>query len=191
MRKFFIIPNNTLVCLGNMNKLLKMTKIKTKKNTKKKDYTVYPSDTDSLVDCIIGGRIKSFRLAAKMSQARLASVIDVTFQQLQKYEKGTNKISCNKLLKIAEELSVPISKFFEDIDERITPKESNNSYASLSDNIPTLIKESLSEQVKNKFPKVSAITNKETLDLINAFNKIKDKSKRDNILSLIKSMSDD
>ena len=49
-----------------------------------------------------------------MSQTKLADAIGVTFQQIQKYEKGTNRISASRLLQIAQSLQVPISFFFED-----------------------------------------------------------------------------
>ncbi|MCL2504872.1 MAG: helix-turn-helix domain-containing protein [Alphaproteobacteria bacterium] len=168
-------------------------KKKSKKPIKKtpREYIIYPTDKDSLVDHVIGGRIKSFRLASEMSQEKLAAVIGITFQQLQKYERGNNKISCNKLLKIAEELSVPVSKFFEDIDNSVPFKQDTAPVGIVSENIPTLIKESLSEQIKNNFPNVATVTQKETLELVAAFNKIKDKNKRYSILSLVKAMSAD
>ena len=160
---------------------------KTKKTPQ--DYIIYPTTKDSLVDHVIGGRIKSFRIASELSQEKLATAIGVTFQQLQKYERGSNKISCNKLLKIAKELSIPISKFFEDIDVNVPFKLEPTYVGIVSDNIPTLIKESLSEPIKNKFPNVITVTQKKTLELVTAFNKIQDKNKRESVLSLVKSMS--
>jgi transcriptional regulator with XRE-family HTH domain len=64
----------------------------------------------------IGERIKRYRLATNMSQMALAEKIGISYQQLQKYEKGINNISVNRLQQISEALKVPISEFFKDRD---------------------------------------------------------------------------
>jgi transcriptional regulator with XRE-family HTH domain len=61
----------------------------------------------------VGNRIRTRRLMLNMSQATLASTIDVTFQQVQKYEKGSNRVGASRLLQIASALQVPIDFFFE------------------------------------------------------------------------------
>ena len=61
-----------------------------------------------------GARLKALRESAGLSQAELASRIGVTFQQLQKYEVGANRIGTGRLVKIAAILGVPISALFED-----------------------------------------------------------------------------
>ena len=69
-----------------------------------------PNPTDRHV----GSRVCMRRKMLSMSQTKLAEAIGVTFQQIQKYEKGTNRISASRLLKISHVLQVPISFFFED-----------------------------------------------------------------------------
>ena len=69
-----------------------------------------PNPTDKHV----GSRVRMRRKMISMSQTKLADAIGVTFQQIQKYEKGTNRISASRLLQIAQSLQVPISFFFED-----------------------------------------------------------------------------
>lgn len=68
------------------------------------------------VDKFIGNKIYSLRLAKGLSRQQLAKVIEVTHQQLQKYEKGTNRISVGRLALIAKALSKNISYFYDDLD---------------------------------------------------------------------------
>ena len=68
------------------------------------------------VDKFIGGKIYSLRLAKGLSRQQLSKVIGVTHQQLQKYEKGTNRISVGRLVLIAKALSKEISYFYEGLD---------------------------------------------------------------------------
>ncbi len=71
----------------------------------------------SSVDVHVGGRVRVRRRLINMTQETLADMIDVTFQQVQKYERGSNRISASKLFAIAEALEVPINYFFEGLDE--------------------------------------------------------------------------
>src|ERR1700738_5122834 len=65
------------------------------------------------VDVEVGHRIRIERLARGLSQTALANQLGVTFQQVQKYEKGVNRVGAGRLARIAEVLGVPISFFFE------------------------------------------------------------------------------
>jgi transcriptional regulator with XRE-family HTH domain len=65
------------------------------------------------VDCHVGSRVRMRRLVAGMSQEALADQIGVTFQQVQKYEKGKNRISASRLQQIAAILNLPVHLFFE------------------------------------------------------------------------------
>lgn len=68
------------------------------------------------VDMIIGMKIHELRISMGLSRQQLAEKIGVTHQQLQKYEKGTNRISAGRLAAIAKSLKKPVSFFFEGID---------------------------------------------------------------------------
>ena len=68
------------------------------------------------VDKYIGGKIYSLRLAQGFSRQQLSQIIGVTHQQLQKYEKGTNRISVGRLVLIAKALSKDISYFYEGLE---------------------------------------------------------------------------
>lgn len=64
-------------------------------------------------DVEVGRRVRVFRLQRNMSQEALGSRLSLTFQQVQKYEKGTNRIGAGRLQQIAEILDVPVSAFFD------------------------------------------------------------------------------
>jgi len=65
----------------------------------------------------LGGKLKLRRLALGLTQTKVAKAINVTFQQIQKYEKGTNGVSSIRLLQLSNYLKVPINYFFEDFSE--------------------------------------------------------------------------
>ena len=69
------------------------------------------------VDRYIGHRLRARRLALRMRQTDLADVIGVTFQQIQKYEKGSSRVSASTLLALAGTLDVPIAYFFEGLPQ--------------------------------------------------------------------------
>ena len=66
------------------------------------------------VDLLVGRRVRLLRKCQGMSQTELANAIGLTFQQVQKYEKGTNRISASKLFEIAQALNVEVAALFAD-----------------------------------------------------------------------------
>jgi transcriptional regulator with XRE-family HTH domain len=66
------------------------------------------------VDRLVGRRVRLLRKCQGMSQTELANAIGLTFQQVQKYEKGTNRISASKLFEIAQALNVEVAALFAD-----------------------------------------------------------------------------
>ncbi len=79
----------------------------------------------NFIDILIGKRIRHRRISMSLSQKELGSHLGVSFQQIQKYEKGFNRVSAGCLLKIAQKMEVPISFFYADIatKEDISTKE--------------------------------------------------------------------
>ena len=73
------------------------------------------------VDIHVGARIRMRRILLDMNQQALARKLGLTFQQVQKYENGTNRVSASRLSGIAEALGVTIGYFFLDLDEAETP----------------------------------------------------------------------
>ncbi|HJD56158.1 MAG TPA: helix-turn-helix domain-containing protein [Rickettsia endosymbiont of Pyrocoelia pectoralis] len=80
------------------------------------------NDLIQKIDSFIGKKIYSLRLAKGLSRQQLAEVIDVTHQQLQKYEKAINRISVGRLVLIAEALDRNIDYFFEGLEEANKPQ---------------------------------------------------------------------
>jgi len=71
----------------------------------------------SAIDVHVGRRVKMARLVARISQEKLAQALGVTFQQVQKYENGVNRIGSGRLHAIAKMLNVPVSFFFEGLEK--------------------------------------------------------------------------
>ncbi|MEI6558590.1 MAG: helix-turn-helix transcriptional regulator [Rhodospirillaceae bacterium] len=83
------------------------------------------------VDVLVGQRLRELRMLAGLSQSDLAATIGLTFQQLQKYERGVNRISASKLFLLARYLNVPVSALFSDLDGG-KPSETPTDSESLS-----------------------------------------------------------
>jgi transcriptional regulator with XRE-family HTH domain len=66
------------------------------------------------VDIHVGKSIRIFRMAKRLSQTDVGKALGITFQQVQKYEKGSNRVGSSRLAKLAQILDVPINRFFED-----------------------------------------------------------------------------
>ena len=112
----------------------------------------------------LGNKLKLRRLALGLTQTKVAQAINVTFQQIQKYEKGTNGVSSNRLMQLSQFLKVPIIYFFEDYKEfkDVNLSEENNddlNYSFLSRTFSSLSrnqKEKILQILNNtsKFEKV-------------------------------------
>ena len=124
-----------------------------------------------LVDQHVGSRVRLRRMLLGMSQERLGESIGITFQQVQKYEKGVNRIGASRLLQISEILDVPVEFFFEEaphIDGRRAPG----------------MAEADSETFVLEF-----LNSREGLELNRAFAKIADPKVRKRVVNLVRSLS--
>jgi transcriptional regulator with XRE-family HTH domain len=72
------------------------------------------------IDVHVGGRVRARRTMRGMSQSKLGLAINTTFQQVQKYEHGTNRVSASRLHMLSQVLDVPISYFFDELPEDIS-----------------------------------------------------------------------
>jgi len=79
------------------------------------------------IDRHVGQRVRARRLGLRLSQTRLGAMIGVTFQQIQKYENGTNRIGASNLYRIANALGVDVNFFYEGLGERTEPVASGDS----------------------------------------------------------------
>lgn len=93
----------------------------------------YNSNNPNPIDKHVGFRIRARRTLLGYSQERLADALNITFQQIQKYENATNRVSASKLYDISKTLGVPIQFFYEDLELRDEQKShSNNNDDELS-----------------------------------------------------------
>ncbi|MEH3144478.1 MAG: helix-turn-helix transcriptional regulator [Methylobacterium frigidaeris] len=121
------------------------------------------------VDRYVGHRVRVRRLLVGVSQERLGDALGVTFQQVQKYEKGANRISASRLQQIAEMLGVPVSFFYEGAPRAETTEEANGGNG-------------LDGQANNMF------WTSQDLQLVRAFQRIGDSQIRRRIISLVEAL---
>ena len=121
------------------------------------------------IDKHVGARVRMRRLLVGMSQEKLGTALGITFQQIQKYEKGTNRIGASRLQQIGEVLGVPVSYFFEDAQgEALAPGFSDNRSGDyVADFLAT----------------------SEGLQLTKSFMKVKDPKVRRRIVDLVSSLA--
>lgn len=125
------------------------------------------------VDIYVGKRLRLRRTILGISQEKLAEILGITFQQVQKYEKGINRIGSSRLFDISKALSVPIEFFFEEYSEA-APAVSNFSLAEDNSN----------------FEHEDSSKSRETMTLVKAYYQISDPKVRKKALELIKSLAD-
>ena len=109
-----------------------------------------------------------------MSQEKLGLSIGLTFQQVQKYERGGNRIGASRLFDLARALDVPISYFFQDIPEEVSRQS------------PRMLHSDPSEEVQQ--PDADPMTRRETLELVRAYYRISDPHIRKRVLELTRSL---
>ncbi|MCO5147785.1 MAG: helix-turn-helix domain-containing protein [Aquamicrobium sp.] len=123
------------------------------------------------IDVHVGGRIRLRRNMVGMSQEKLGEHLGITFQQIQKYEKGTNRVGASRLQAIASFLEVPVSYFFEG-----APGEGPS--------------EGFAEDSQTAFV-VDFLSSTEGLLLNRAFARIGDPKVRRRIIDLVRTLADD
>ena len=102
----------------------------------------------------LGNKLKLRRLALGLTQTKVAKAINVTFQQIQKYEKGTNGVSSIRLLQLANYLKVPVNYFFEDFSAySINLEKSHESHMNINYNFLVKLYSELNNDQKLKFSK--------------------------------------
>jgi transcriptional regulator with XRE-family HTH domain len=112
-----------------------------------------------------------------MSQERLGEALGLTFQQVQKYERGVNRVGASRLFDLSRVLDVPISFFFDDMPDSLTTSfglPSNRRPAGIADSADGYGDETLNRR--------------ETLELVRAYYRITDPAVRKRVFDLIKSM---
>ena len=107
----------------------------------------------------LGNKLKLRRLALGLTQTKVAKAINVTFQQIQKYEKGTNGVSSIRLLQLSNYLKIPISYFFEEFPEYLLNIEkSKEGHMNVNYNFLIKLFSELSSEQKIKFNKAIEVS---------------------------------
>jgi transcriptional regulator with XRE-family HTH domain len=125
------------------------------------------------IDVHVGSRVRLRRMFIGMSQERLGEKMNLTFQQIQKYEKGTNRIGASRLFQLAEVLKVPVGFFFEGL-ESAGQRPGELGFA-----------EPASESYVMGF-----LDSREGVELNRAFVRIKDPKIRKSIVDMVRAMAD-
>lgn len=133
-----------------------------------------PQGNPNPVDVHVGARIRLRRTLLGMSQERLGDALGLTFQQVQKYERGTNRVGASRLWDLSRVLDVPISFFYEDMSEDVAGK-SPRLIAGLEDEPEALEADPLSKR--------------ETLELVRAYYRIQDPTVRKRVFDLAKALA--
>ena len=108
----------------------------------------------------LGAKLRMRRLSLGLTQTKVAKAINVTFQQIQKYEKGTNGVSSIRLLQLSNYLKVPINYFFEDFSEYlINIEKSKEGHMNINYNFLIKLYSELTNEQKIKFNKTLQTAN--------------------------------
>lgn len=141
------------------------------KRTKKKRGT---KGTPDPIDKYVGSRVRGRRVGLRLSQTKLGNAIGVTFQQIQKYENGTNRVGASNLFKIATTLSVEVGYFY--------------------DQIPASVVKGRVKRVKGlaeeaaKF-EVDPLSSREAIELMHNYFRIPDEQVRQRLFKFVKSLA--
>lgn len=131
----------------------------------KEPFTPHP------VDIFVGKKLRQQRTMLGMSQEELGKSVGVTFQQVQKYERGFNRIGCSRIYEFSRVLGVGVAYFFDGISCETQEKE--------------LVENKSAFEGADEYN----INNKEVLTLVRAYHEVTDLNVRKKVLSLVKSLT--
>lgn len=129
-----------------------------------------PKDAPDPIDKYVGSRVRARRIGLRKSQTKLGDAIGVTFQQVQKYENGTNRVGASNLFKIANTLDVNVGYFYEGLED--------------GKSTPTSTDDELGDGVKDP------TRSDEALKLMYNYFRIADEQVRTRLFQFIKSLAD-
>ena len=124
------------------------------------------------VDVHVGHRLRQRRVLVGLSQEKLARMVGITFQQVQKYERGANRIVASRLYELARVLDVPVSYFFQELSQR----------AANEPGTPSVEPQPYDHDI---------MADRETLELVRAYYNIGDDRVRRRAFDLIRSLAGD
>ena len=130
------------------------------------------------VDVYVGSRFRQRRSLLGMSQTAVGDAAGLTFQQIQKYERGSNRISASRLFEFAKVLDVPVSYFFDEMPANVVRSK------LVSGRVGKSARESSTSFALEKDP----LVRRETLELVRAYYKIRETRVRKRIFEMVKAL---
>lgn len=129
------------------------------------------------VDVHVGARVRQRRTLLGMSQEKLGAAVDLTFQQIQKYERGTNRIGCSRLYEFSKVLDVPVDYFFEEMPANVLVGRGGGRG-----------RRGLSENSAHFQGEKDPLVKRETLELVRAYYKIVEPRVRKRLFEMVKAV---
>ncbi len=134
-----------------------------------------PPSISHPVDVYVGGRVRLCRILLGMTQEKLGDAVGMSFQQIQKNERGINRIGASRLYEFSQVLDVPVSFFFDCMPEELKTHEGRFA-AGL-------------HAKEHGIPEANPLAKTETLKLVRAYNRIKNQGVRRSVFELIKALA--
>lgn len=129
------------------------------------------------IDVHVGQRIRQRRTLLGMSQEKLAEAIGLTFQQVQKYERGSNRVGSSRIFDLSRVLDVPITYFFEEME------------AGVADKSPSRLMGVPASKMQKATAEADPLAKRETLELVRAYYKIGEPRVRKRVFELTKAIA--
>ena len=141
-----------------------------------KSKPLYGRGTGNLhpVDVHVGARLRQRRTLLGMTQTNLGDALGMSFQQVQKYERGKNRISANRLYGLSQLFDVPVEYFFEDMSPEVTASSQATKGPGKAKKLPSY--------------EPDPMATRETLELVRAYYKIEDADIRKQVYELTKAL---
>ncbi len=136
-----------------------------------------PSGKPNPIDVHVGARVRLRRTLLGLSQEKLGEALGLTFQQVQKYERGANRVGASRLFDLSRVLDVPVSFFFDDMSD------------DTKNQAPSMLQVGGLEESGVEYEH-DPLAKRETLELVRAYYKISDPSIRKRVYELAKALGD-
>ncbi len=130
--------------------------------------------TKNDIDSYVGKRLKLRRTIMGLSQEAIAKAVGITFQQVQKYEKGSNAMNANRLYEFSRFMNVPVAYFFEGIEQ----------------SMPTGNATGFAESQAATFEHENIASDRESLEMMKSFKRIKEPAVRKRLADLLRAISE-
>lgn len=134
-----------------------------------------PAGKPNPIDVHVGHRVRLRRTLLGMSQEKLGDAIGLTFQQVQKYERGTNRVGASRLFELSRVLDVPVAYFYEEMGSEVATKGHQHAMGFAEEN----------PQPYGPDP----MTKRETLELVRAYYKINEPKVRKRLFEMTKALA--